>query len=213
MADADENTNGEVVTPPVTPTQTPVAPVKEDVTNTGKDDEKYVPLARFQEVNNAAKEAKDAAAAATAELTRIKEALGGPPAEEPFLDADAKKALDAYMTDNGYVKKDDLNKVTAQEQATRDLAEIKTAHKLSDEDFEKVRAQAVKMGAANKDGLEAAYTTLFMDKIVEDKVKEALAGQKPTAPSTTTTGEVTTTPKATPIQALRERIKAANKPA
>lgn len=209
----NENPNGDTptVTPPVTNPATVTPPASEGVISPDNK-EQTVPYSRFQEVNNAAKEAKESAAAATAELTRIKEALAGPPTDEPFLDAEAQKALDAYMTTNGYVKKEDLNKVTAQEQATRDLEALKIEQKLSDEDLEKVRAHAVKMGAANAEGLKAAYTTLYMDKIVEDKVKEALADKKPDAPPTTKPGEVGITPRVSPVQALRERIKAANKP-
>ena len=206
----NENINGETpaTTPPVV-TPAPTTPPVSDDAKTPENKEQFVPYSRFQEVNNSAREAKEAAAAATAELSRIKEALGGPKEEEPFLDPDAQKALDAYLAKQGFVRQADLTKDTVAAQATRDLAELKTSKSLSDEDMTRVREHAVKMGAANKEGLEAAYTQLFLDKIVEDKLKAALADKKPAAPTITNNGEPVTPGRFSTKESLKDRIKSA----
>lgn len=208
MADATDDTTGEpIVTPPVTD-PAPKTPPASEGEKTPETKEQFVPYSRFKEVNDGLKTTRDELTANAAELARIKEAFIGPKAEEPYLDADAQKALEAYLNKQGFIRKEDLNKVTAAEQATRDLEALKTEQKLSDEDLEKVRAQAVKMGAANAEGLKAAYTTLFMDKIVEDKVKAALADKKP-APSSNNSSGNETPPQYSVKQSLKSRISAA----
>jgi chorismate mutase len=212
LGDLMENENPAVVPEPVTPA--PSAPiVKEDVTNTDGNKEQFVPLSRFQEVNNNLKEYKDVAEQSAAELKAIKESLAGigkPVEEEPYLNEDAQKALDVYLAKQGFVRKAELDATTTQAQAERDIAELKTARKLSDEDFEKVRAQAIKMGAANKEGLEAAYNTVFFDQILEDKVKEALANAGKPGATAERPGNGTGGPVASEKPAsLKDRIKAA----
>lgn len=163
----EAGTPAEVTPPGETPVTTP-----ED-----KNDKQYVPLERFQEVNNKLKENAD-------ELTKIKESLatiGNPAEEEVDINPETAKILDGYLKTKGYVSKGELEQERMQAQAQTDLGTIKSQYKLSDDDLDRVREQAVKNGAANFDGLDAAYKQVFMDKIIEDKVKEALAGGGATA--------------------------------
>lgn len=205
----NENTNGEEAAQPVAQPAPVATPVTEDVKKTEENKEQFVPYSRFKEVNDGLKATRDELATTAAEMARIREAFVGPKQDEPFLDADAQKALDAYLTKQGFVRQADLEKDNVAAQAARDLAELKTSKALSDEDFERVRAQAVKMGAANKDGLEAAYTMLFMDKIVEDKLKAALADKKPAASTSTSTSTPEAPGRFSSKDALKNRIKSA----
>ena len=198
---------------PVAPAPTPT-PASEGVT-TPPDKEQFVPFSRFKEVNDSLKETRETQTQTQAELTRIKEALGGisrPAADDtPSLDPEAQKALEAYLGQQGFVKKADLEKETAAQRAQSDLAELKTTHKLSDDDLDKVRAQAVKMGAANRDGLEAAYKTLFFDQLVEDRIKEALSnvGRPGTSAEVPGKGTPPAPGKSTGPMSLKDRIKLA----
>lgn len=152
-----------------TPGETPVTTPEQTPT-----DKQYVPLERFQEVNDRQKQT-------AAELATIKESLaslGTPPAADD-LDPDVAKTLDSYMTRNGYVKKSELAQEAAKTQVSLDLAQMKTNHSLTDAEIQDLRSHATKIGAHDRSGLEAAYRDLYFDRIVEGQIKAALvkAGQ------------------------------------
>lgn len=131
------------------------------------------------DVTVALRQAREEAKATREELQQIKEnlaSIGGKQEPESNLDPEVEKTLQAWADKNGLVRKADLDADLARQRGNQELLEIKGQYSLSDDDLERVRVQANKNGATNKEGLDAAYKQLFFDKIIEDKVKEALAG-------------------------------------
>lgn len=188
----------------------------EAVTNTEEADNSKSPTGNvstaLRQTRDELKTTREELAAIKADQERLQSTLT-PPAPADDLDPDVAKTLDSYMTRNGYVKKADLEAESAATRATIDLAEIKTAHKLSDAEMTDLRSHAVKLGAKDKAGLEAAYRDLYFDKIIEDRVKAALTkAGAPTATAEAPTAGGAKTPAAeAPVvgTTLMGRIKAA----
>lgn len=176
-------------TPDVEAVVTPAAPVastsgSETVINTDRTAEQTVPYDRFKEVNTALNEYKTLAEQNASELRAIRQnpgsLFGTPPTPvDDDIDPDVQETLNKWATKNGFVRQDDLD---ARTRVQSDIASLKTKYNLTDEQITSTREQAVKMGAINSDGLEAAYVFLNQDSIIEDRVKAALAtaGVQPT---------------------------------
>lgn len=151
-----------------------------DGTKSPESTEYTVPYSKFKETREELKALK---AEQEAMRQNLSKAFNPPAEEDDGLDPDAQKVLDNYLQKQGFVRKSDLEAESQARQAQSDLADIKTSHNLTDEELEQVRQEAVAAGATNKKGLENAYTRLFMDKIIDERVKEALtkAGSAPHA--------------------------------
>lgn len=179
----------------------------EAVTKTEDENKQFVPLERFQEVNNDLKQTKAEMAAINEKLT----ALGTPKVEESGFDSDTEAQLERFIKSKGYVSQTDLDNERLRIQADSDLKDLKTKYKLSDADFARVREEAGNMGVKNARGLEAAYSYLFQDRIIDEKVKAAIAGGTATAEKPGGTSE--TTPPADQTQkpgmTMTERVRAA----
>jgi len=174
-----------VTTPPVDPgagsAPAPTAPTgSEPDTNTGKPDEQTVPLNRFQEVNSKAKAAEERATKAEARAAEL-EAAGQkePQGSEEDIDPDVQKLLDSYVKKNGFVTKAELDAVQAgaemKVQVQQDVTELKSQYK--DYDHSKVLefAKENEMPITSKRALEAAYTLMNKDAILENARKSAVA--------------------------------------
>lgn len=143
-----------------------------DGTKSPQSAEYTVPYSKFKETREELKALK---AEQEAMRQNLSKAFNPPAEDENSLDPEAQKVLDNYLQKQGFVRKSDLEAQDLARQAQSDLAALKSAHNLSDDELEQVRQAAVAAGATNKQGLENAYRSTFMDKIVEEKVKEALA--------------------------------------
>lgn len=182
------------------------APGSEAVTNPVEEPKQTVPFERFQEVNNELKELRQKVDG----ITKVEPEV----TEEPVqLDPEVSTMLEGWAKSQGFVRQSDIQAERAAEQAQKDLTDVKTQYKLSDTELEAVRAEAVAAGAANRKGLENAYFRLNMDKIVEAKVKEALAGGgAPAVAEKPGVGNAATPPAAEqqPGMSIKDRIRAAS---
>ena len=174
-----------VATPPVDPgagdAPAPTAPNgSEPDTNAGKPEGQTVPLDRFQEVNGKAKAAEERAAKAEARAAELEATQSkAPQGDEDDIDPDVQKLLDNYVKKNGFVTKAELDAVKADAemhtQVQNDVADLKTVYK--DYDHQKVVefAKENEMPITSKRALEAAYTLMNKDSILENARKSAVA--------------------------------------
>lgn len=165
-AEVETQTGSEVVTNTETPKPSP-----DDVArNLGS---------ALKETRESLKAEREAREKMQAELDAIRQNPGSLFApsrqEEPELDPDVKSTLDTWAKSTGVLTKAELAAERAKDQAKQDLADLKAKHGLTDEQVDQVRQAAQEAGATSARGLDFAYKALFQDKIIEDKVKEAIA--------------------------------------
>lgn len=140
-----------------TPQATPPAPTAGDgVKAPEATGEQHVPYERFQEVNNKAKEREAELEQARQELAQLKSA-NTPVEQEPEIDAESQKILDAYMKKQGFVTQAQLDAEKTRLQAAADVRELQS--EFSDFDINKVSEYAKENGldVNNKNGLKAVY--------------------------------------------------------
>jgi hypothetical protein len=179
----------------------------EAVTKTAENDQQSVPLDRFLEVNSDLKQTKQELAAINEKLA----SLGAPKVEESGFDSDTERQLQSWAKSQGFVSQRELEAERASIQTQSDLKDLKGKYSLSDTDLSRVREEAAKMGVGDARGLEATYAFLFQDKIIEEKVKQAMAGNTATAekPGGTASPELPDTQTQKAGMTVQERVRAA----
>lgn len=214
----DPSTDPGVSTPPVEPA-TPVASVpptgSEPVKNT---DGQTVPFSRFQEVNDKAKAAEEAARVAREELESLK-AQQTPPKDDEDIEPDTLELIKKSASRLGLVSKDELDAREARIQVQSDISELTGQYKDSGIPFDGRKvieyAKANGMPIGSKKSLDAVYKEMNYDAIVEAQRKAAVAAFQETAKSG---GEKSGSKGARPPAeqkpaSLKDRIKAAREKA
>src|SRR6185437_16277984 len=102
-------------------------PVGDDVTSTGNgNQEQTVPFGRFQEVNDKAKAAEERAAEAERKLAEAEAAKQPSPSDDEDdddIDPSVQKLVTKIIENQGYVKKDDVQKAVQQSELARQYKE------------------------------------------------------------------------------------------
>lgn len=171
----EEIPTGDTAVPPAAEAQPVVPPVKEDVTNPGDTPaEQNVPLSRFQEVNNKAKEYE-------AEIARLTAERDTPKPLVPPVDDEAAAAR-AELEKLGYLTADQVEaRLEARMNADRaargyeaDMTDLKSKYKDFDRDKVEAHLKATVGTVKSKDAIEAAYFYLNRDSIMENVKKAAI---------------------------------------
>lgn len=175
MEEENQGTPGveEIATPPAqaaTPGETPV-------TTQEKSAEQYVPLSRFTEQNRELKEAREKLTALEAAQQRITRAFAPEDSGPTKFDDETIQSLRA----SGFMTREEVESERARERVEQDASSIQKELRLSDDEMAQARKHAKDMGVTSGAGLRAATRDLYLDKIMENKIKEVAAGGKPKA--------------------------------
>lgn len=149
-----------------------------DSNSGGQQQPAMVPSDRLREETEARRKAEERLAQLEAE--REEAAKAKPQAGDDLeIDPDVQKILDTYAKRNGFVTQEELNRVRqdaeVRVQVQQDVAELKGQYK--DYDHQKVVAFAKEnnMPITSKTSLEAAYTLMNRDSLLEAERKRAVA--------------------------------------
>lgn len=167
--------SGDTPTPQANPAGQP--PASEGV-NTPEQQEQQVPYDRFKEVNDRAKESAKRNEELEARLAKLEGANQPQQPDEPQLDPEAQKVLDAYMKKQGFVTQQELQAEKLRIQADNDVQELKREFQDFDEskvlDFAKDNGLLIN----NKAGLKAAYNMMkSSDPAHNDEVRNQIIAE------------------------------------
>ena len=218
--DAPAGTGEAPATPPAQGSQPPVG---DDVTSTGNgNQEQTVPFGRFQEVNDKAKAAEERAAEAERKLAEAEAAKQPSPSDDEDdddIDPSVQKLVTKIIENQGYVKKDDVQKAVQQSELARqykeDVSELTSKYAKTTVPFveKDVRDFAKENGIniTSKNSLDAAYKQMNFDKLTEAAKNAAITafkeGGKNTGERPGSTGAQP--PQEPEVHGLKNRIAAA----